>query len=297
MKKIVFACLALFLLSIQAAQASQLKQYSKQFQIAPGINGVMVIVGYASDAKSINKLMKTVIKQAKQTHALLDINNKQSQVKKINAAAGQKDAVKVSWPILDAFKSAQSISRWTKGVFDIVSGKGSYRNIEINTKESTIKLIRPKMKVNFSEIIDGLLADYLMHLIQASGMKNVLLKVGTVFRGIGHSLVGNWKIEVQENFASSVQHSLKLNVTNSAIAAISATNPQYKTVRNYRTDKTIYPRCKGVVLVMNTAAFAQGVAQAVYALGPHEGMKFLNKFGKARALIVDANGQFIKKGM
>jgi len=48
---------------------------------------------------------------------------------------------------------------------------------------------------------------------------------------------------------------------------------------------------------MNTAVFAQGVAQAVYAMGPQAGSKFLDEFAKARGLIVDANGQFIKKGM
>ncbi|MFH1874480.1 MAG: FAD:protein FMN transferase [Pseudomonadota bacterium] len=281
----------------QVSQASDIKQYSKQFQLAPNISGAMIIVGYVADEKDINKLMDSVVEEAKHTYLLLDANSSLSQVGQVNAAAGKKDGVKVNWQVLDAFKSAQSISKWTGGVFDIVDGKNSYRNIEIDAKNSTIRLMRTNMQVNFQEVMDGLLADYMMRLIQASGMKNALLKVGTVFRGIGNSVNGTWKIEIQENFASSVQHALKLSVINSAIAAISATDNKYRTVKDYRTGKSSNPGCKGVVLVMNTAVFAQGVAQAVYVMGPQEGSKFLDEFIKARGLIVDANGQFIKKGM
>jgi thiamine biosynthesis lipoprotein ApbE len=153
------------------------------------------------------------------------------------------------------------------------------------------------MRVDFAPIIEGFLADYIIKLVYTAGMRNALVRVGGVFRGVGQAPNGPWMIEVQENFASAVQHALKLTVVNTGIASISSQKHWERKIWDYRSKSKGKPKCKGVVIVMNEAAFAQGVAHAVYTLGPQEGIKFLDKFGKARGLIVDAQGQFLRKGM
>jgi len=161
-----------------------------------------------------------------------------------------------------------------------------------------VALRKDNARVSFDHLIEGLLADYIVTMIKAANMENVLVKVGNVFRGTGQSINGTWKVEVQEYFATDVQHVLKLSIIDSGLSAISVTDPKYVNLLNHRTGQNTRPDCKGAVIIMNEAALAEGVAYAAFAMGFDEGVKFLEKFNKARGLLVDSHGQFYKtKGM
>lgn len=273
--------------------AQEAKQFQQKFNLKNGTSGVIVIIGWPADAKNIEKLGETVIDETNRTYDLLDSNNPASDVSKLNVNAG-KGPVKVGWQVVDAFKAAGQVAGWTKGAFDVVAAGGDYRDISIDGNASTVELKKPGMQARFDPIMDGYLADYMINLIYTAKMQNAMVKVGNVFRGVGQSLYGPWKIQVQEDSSAYARHALNLTVSNTGIATISATQFRGVPLIDFRSKQAVQPQIKGATIIMKDAALAQGIAYAVFVMGPGDGINFLNKFGKARGLIVDAQGKFLK---
>jgi thiamine biosynthesis lipoprotein len=290
-----FTSLLLCLLASSSfAQSSgEPKQFQQRFNLKNGTSGVIVIIGWPADSGNIEKLAQMVVDETNRTFDLLDAGNPASDVSKLNSGAGN-GPVKVSWQVVDAFKAASQVSGWTNGAFDVVSSNGDYRDISIDADASTVELKKAGMQVKFDPIIDGYLADYMINLIHTAKMQNAMVKVGNVFRGIGQSLYGPWKIQVQEDSAAYARHALNLTVSNTGIATISATQFRASPLIDFRSKQTVRPGLKGATIIMKEAAHAQGIAYAVFVMGPSEGINFLNRFGKARGLIVDAQGKFLK---
>jgi len=269
------------------------KQFQQKFELSNGTKGVIIMIGWPADAKNIEKLTDKVISEANHALTLFDANNPSSDIYKLNSSAGISP-VKVSWQVLNTIKTAIKVSNWTKGAFDIVTSNGDYRNISIDENSQTVDLKNHGMQLNLEQILDGFLADYMLDLIYTAKMANAMVKVGNVFRGIGQSLFGPWKIQVQEDSEAYARHALNLTVSNTGIATISATQFKNTPLIDFRSKKQIKPKIKGATVVMPTASEAQGLAYAVFVLGPDEGINFLNKLGNARGLIVDSEGKFLK---
>lgn len=274
------------------AQESGAKQFQQNFSIRGGINGTLIIVGLSSDAANIQKLADMVIAEAQRTYDLLDASNPSSEVSMLNSGAGQGKK-KVSWQVADAFAAAKKAAQWSKGAFDIVTVGGDYNSINVNEKDSTVELKKAGMEVRFDSIVNGYLADYMVGLVYQANMQNTMVRVGNVFRGLGNSLYGPWKIQVQEDSTAYARHALDVTVTNTGIATISATDFHSKPLIDYRSKNPVTPKSKGATIVMNEAALAQGIAYAVFVVGPEDGMNLLAKSG-GRGLIVDAQGKFLK---
>lgn len=294
--KFLFAVFALLVSSTALAQgygSSSPQEFQRRFSIGNRINGVIVTIAWPSDKKDIEKLGDIVTAEAERTYNLLNANNPQSEAYRINSSAGSTPVV-VSWQTIDAIKKAKQVAQWTKGTFDIVTSNGNYNDIEIDDKTSTVKLKNGGMRISFDPIIDGFLADYIINMIYTANVHNAMVKVGNVFRGIGNGLHGPWKIQVQEDSAAYARHALNLTVSNTGIATVSATQFRYSPLVDFRSKKSINPRLKGATIVMNDAMSAQGIAYAVFVWGPQEGINFLNKFGRAKGLIVDSKGKFLR---
>ncbi len=273
---------------------SGIKQYQRQFSIGGRLPAAILIVGYEKDAKDVERLFDLLIAKANESFARLDWQNPQGDVARINASAGS-GSVKVSDDVTAAFKAAVQSAGWTGGAFDIVvAGDGSYKDISVNEGSSTVELKKSGMQVHLDNMVNGFLAEFLIRYINAANMQNAMVKVGNVFRGIGSAMYGPWKIQVQDDAGTFAHHALNLSVSNTGIATVSASQFRAAPPVDGRTKQPIQPRCKGVTLVMNDAALAEGVAQGVFILGADEGMKLLEKLGKAKALIVDNDGKFMR---
>ena len=277
----------------QESPSAAPKQFQQNFSIKGQVNGSIIIIGWPADAASIQKLADMTIAEAQRTYDLLDAANPASDIAKLNAGSG-KGKIQVSWQTVEAFKAAQKVAQWTKGAFDVVVLNGDYHAISIDEKASTIELKNQGMEVRLDPIIDGYLADYMINLINAAKMQNAMVRVGNVFRGIGESLYGPWRIQVQEDSAAYARHALNLTISNTGIATISAAEFRVKPLMDYRSKKTMAPTCKGATIVTSEGALALGLAYAVFVVGPDEGMKLLNNIGKVRGLIVDSQGKFLR---
>lgn len=284
---------ALFVLLFSGhSNAQDAKQYQQNFSIKGRVSGTIIIVGLVQDAANIQKLADMVIAEAEKVYDSLDASNPSSEIAKLNASGG-KGKQKVSWQVADALKAAKKVAGWTKGAFDVVAVGGNYDSISVDDNDDMVEFKKAGMEVRMDNIIEGVLADFMIGLINQANMKNAMVRVGNVFRGTGISPFGPWRIQVQEDSTSYAKHALNLTVSGTGIATISATDFRAKPLLDYRSGNTAGITSKGATIVMNEAALAQGIAYGVFVMGPEAGMNLLSKVG-GRGLIVDSQGKFLR---
>lgn len=284
-------CAALLLGGVSPASAQGgIKQYQRRIALGGRLSGAIILVGYAKDAGDIGKLLTIVVQKANAAYANLDWRNPASQVGQLNARAGTKEKrVRVTDDVFAAFQAALKVSRWTKGAFDIAyAGKGSYKDIKL--KGNSVELKRSGMQVRFDPIVAGFLADLILRYLYTGGMQNAIVKVGNVFRGMGNSIGGPWKVQVQDDEGTFARHALNLTVRNTGISTVSANQYRHEPLIDPRSKKRITPPCRGVTAVMSDAALAQGIAHAAFVAGYPEGFSLLSQ--RAKGLMVDNQGRF-----
>lgn len=147
---------------------------------------------------------------------------------------------------------------------------------------------------DIASLQDGFLADAVLRYLYAGGMKNILVRINATFRGIGQSRQGPWTVQVQDEEGTFAHHALNLTLQNTGVATVTAGQFRGKTLIDPRTKQPVTLRTRGVVVVSREAALAQGVAQAIFLMGPQEGMALFQRLPDVKGMIVDADGNFLR---
>lgn len=288
----IIAVIIFFLSAPSAFAQSGLQQFQRQTMLGGRLPVAMLVVGFDRDSADIEKLFDVVSAKADSAHANLDWRNPSGDIGRLNANAGQ-GPVTVSADTIAALETAERISKWSKGAFDIASaGEGTFRDVKINKGSSSATLKRTGMQIRFDQMIEGFVAEYITRLIYAAGMQNAMVKAGNVFRGLGVNTMGPWRVQIQDNEGTFAHHALNLTVSNTGVASVSASQFRAAKLIDPRSKNEIGASVRGVVVVMNDAAEADGISRAVFVLGPDAGIKLLSSV--AKGLIIDGNGKFLR---
>ena len=284
-----------FLLLISSTALAEPKQFARKFQLDDKVGAVMII-GYQEDAAAVEKLIDLTVNEAKRIHLLLDYRNPQGDIGKLNALNDTAE-VKLNEDVFTAFKAATRVAEWTHGAFDVTypSEQGDYTSYKLNEEKNTIKIKKAGLQFRFDHIEDGYIADVLVRFIYANGMKNVLVKVGNTFRGIGSSLYGPWKIQIQDDAGTYAHRALNLGIQNTGAAIVSRTQfAGNSPLIDPRSKQQIQASMRGNTVVMKEAALAQAYAYALFVLGPKDGYDHAVTLAQGKALIVDSKGTFLR---
>lgn len=263
----------------QILHASGLEQYQHRVTIGGRVPGAVLIVGWQKDEKDVKRLVDLVAQHADEAYRTIN-----GDISRLNgSSAGTTQTV--GWQTAELLSRGVQVSKWTKtDILKAPGGNGGYKDISVKEKSRSVEIKKDGIRLQAQSIINGYIADLMIRYISASNMQNAMVKVGNVFRGMGQSTRGPWKIQVQEDSSTYARHALNITVSNSGAATISST-------------QMTASRCKGATIIMNEAALAEGVAYAIMIKGPNEGMKILSKLGSARGLIVDKSGKFVRYGL
>ena len=280
--------------AVSSTAAASPKQFARKFEL-DGKLGAIMLIGYEEDAAAVEKLISMAVDEAKRIHLELDYRNPQGDVGKLNAL-NDKVEVKLSDDVFTAFKAATRVSEWTHGAFDVTyaSPDGDYTFYKLNEEKNLIKIKKAGLQFRFDQIEDGYIADVLVRFIYANGMKNVLVKMGNVFRGTGSSLYGPWKIQIQDDAGTYAHRALNLGIQNTGAAIVSRTQFAKNPLIDPRNKQNMEPSMRGNTVVMKEAALAQAYASALFVLGAKEGYDHAVALAQGKALIVDNNGTFLR---
>ncbi|MDP2972856.1 MAG: FAD:protein FMN transferase, partial [Deltaproteobacteria bacterium] len=245
-----------------------------------------------------------------------------SDVSRLNRSAG-KEWVKVSPETLEVIKKSQEISRLSEGGFDITIApltqlwrKARERGVPPPSEEvkkifSLVNfgnlLIRPDRKVflkkkgmaiDLGGIAKGYAVDRAFEILMSLGYKNLIVNAGGDLRTGGLKNNEPWSIGIQ-NPRSAEKVMATISVSDSAIATSGDYEKFFfhkgKRYHHILNPKTGFPAdgCQSVTILSKDGMTADGLATAVFVLGPEKGYALCQKIGGVECLIVDREGKAV----
>src|SRR5581483_9286122 len=134
-----------------------------------------------SDAVWADNCIDSAVTEINRVEKLLSTLNEDGQITGINRNAGLKP-VKISAEVFRLIERALDISELTQGAFDITysadinqeeSGSGrftNYRNVVLNSENTTVFLQEKGMRIGFGAISKGYAADRAKYILQMMGV-------------------------------------------------------------------------------------------------------------------------------
>ncbi|CCG53670.1 ApbE family protein precursor [Flavobacterium indicum GPTSA100-9 = DSM 17447] len=278
----------------------------------------------ANDSLSAENYIDEAIAEIERIENLISEWRPQTQISEVNRNAGIKP-VKVDQEVLRLTQSALHFSTITQGAFDIsivamdkiwkFDGtmtalpseeaiqksveKVDYRNIEIDTINSTLFLKKTGMKIGFGSIGKGYAADQARKLLELKGVKAGIINASgdltTWGKQVDHSY---WTIGITnpfetEDFVKIVKLKRYAVTTSGNYEKFAEINGQrYSHIINPKTGYPSTGICSATVFGPS-AEIANGYSTSIMVLGVEEGLKLLELNPEYCALIITDKGKII----
>jgi thiamine biosynthesis lipoprotein len=243
-------------------------------------------------------------------------------VTQINRAAG-KEWIRISPETIQVIKKAQQISELSEGGFDITVapitelwrkarekkippsaeevkeklGLVNFKNIELN-REGKVYLKKKGMAIDLGGIAKGYAVDRAFDVLRSLGYKNLIVNAGGDLRAGGLKNNQPWSIGIQ-NPREPKKILTRIPVSDMAVAT-SGDYERFLIYEGKRYHHIFNPRdgfpaegCQSVTIVTKDGMTADGLATAVFVLGPEKGYSLCQKLDGVECLIVDKDGKMI----
>ncbi|CAI9681016.1 FAD:protein FMN transferase [Elizabethkingia anophelis] len=249
----------------------------------------------------------------------------ETQISQVNQNAGIKP-IKVDREVFDLTKKGLYFSKLTDGAFDISivamdkiwkfddsmdelpseqAIKESvrnvdYRNIILDSTNSTIFLRNPGMKIGFGSIGKGYAADKTRDLMKSMGVKAGIIDASGDISTWGTQPDGKpWAIGINNPFNDHKMAAI-LYFKENAVTT-SGSYEKYAEIHGKRyshimNPKTGYPSTglTSVTITGPNATMANGFSTSIMVLGEKEGLKLLKQFPEYHYLLITDKGKIVK---
>ncbi|WP_244859982.1 FAD:protein FMN transferase [Nitrosococcus oceani] len=238
------------------------------------------------------------------------------------------DWVSVSTEIVKVLEEAQSISRLSKGAFDVTVGPlvnlwgfgpGSYTNeipsrremeaekervgfkqLQVRHSPPAVRKKRGDIYVDLSAIAKGYGVDRIAELLEAQGIYHYLVDIGGEERIQGHGPEGApWRIAIERPVAGERRVQRILELDSGAVATsgnyrnyFEQDGKRYSHTLDPRTGWPITHKLASVTVVDATAMRADALATALFVLGPEEGLQLAEQEQIPALFIIKMSGRF-----
>lgn len=315
--------LKIVLLLISTFSFSQVEQ-TKTVNL---MGSVFQITLVDSDSISAHQNINKAILEIERIENLISEWRPQTQISKVNQNAGIKP-VQVDKEVFELTKKAIWFSEISNGAFDIsivamdkiwkfdgtmekLPSKRAirnsivnvnYKNIVLDSINSTIFLSKKGMKIGFGSIGKGYAADKARKLLQESGIKAGIINAAGDIAAWGTQINGNpWRIGVNNPLETGETIEILEFSGNNAVTT-SGNYEKYVEINNKRyshiiNPKTGYPSTEliSVTIIGPNAEMCNGFSTSIMVLGLKKGMKLINKFSDYQYIIITNKADIIKK--
>jgi thiamine biosynthesis lipoprotein len=285
--------------------------------------GTMIeIILMGDDEGSANKAALQAFQEMKRIETLMSPWIDSSDVTRINRSAG-KEWVKVSPETMEVIKKAKEISELSEGGFDItvaplvelwreagerktppsmkdVKGKldlVNFRKIGIDPK-GKVFLEKEGMAIDLGGIAKGHAVDKAFNVLRSLGYNNLIVNAGGDLRVGGTKNNQPWSIGIQN---PREPQNILTRIPLSDVAV--ATSGDYQKFFIYQDKKYHHifnPKngfstegCQSVTIVTKDCTTADGLATAIFVLGPQKGYALCQKLDGVDCLIAYEEGKII----
>ena len=286
--------------------------------------GTMIeIILMGDDEGSADQAVLQAFQEMKRIETLMSSWIDSSDVTRINRSAG-KEWVKVSPETMEVIKKAKEISELSEGAFDItvaplvdlwrkarekktppsvedVKGKldlVNFRNIGIDPK-GRVFLKKEGMAIDLGGIAKGHAVDKAFNVLRSLGYHNLIVNAGGDLRAGGKKHNQPWSIGIQ-NPREPQKILTRIPLSDAAVATSGDYQKffiyQGKQYHHIVNPKNGFPTegCQSVTIVTKSCIAADGLATAIFVLGPKKGYALCQKLDGVDCLIVYEEGKIIR---
>ena len=269
----------------------------------------------------IRKAFSDAIDELKRIQALMTTWTNDSEVSRINQAAG-KAPVKVGDETYAIIKESVHAGDISEGTFDITfhtlhglwkfdedldphppsdaAVKArlpfvSYKNIVLDEKEHSVFLKKKETQIGLGGIAKGYGVDMAVRVIEKAGIPSFFVQAGGDLFARGKKPDGSeWSAGVRDPRGPDGSFFAMIPLTDHAFSTAGDYERSY-VIGDKRYHHIIDPRtgqpataCRSVTIWAPTALLADEIDDAVFILGPEKGMKLVESIDGVGAVIVDA---------
>jgi thiamine biosynthesis lipoprotein len=283
---------------------------------------VIEITLLGEDEEAAQKAALQAFQEIKRIEQLMSPWIETSEVSRLSRSAG-KEWIKVSPETLEVIQKSQKISKLSEGAFDITIApltglwrkareRGippapeevkkildlvNYKNL-LTQPERKVFLKKERMVIDPGGIAKGYAVDRAFEILTSLGYKNLIVNAGGDLRAGGLKNHQPWSIGIQ-NPRSSEKIMATISMSDSAIATSGDYEKffvfQGKRYHHILDPKTGYPadECQSVTILAKSAMTADGLATAVFVLGPEKGYALCQRLEGVECLIMDRQGRMV----
>lgn len=268
-----------------------------------------------------SKAFDDAITEIKRIEALMTTWRPESEVSRINTAAG-KSAVKVSDETFAVIKESVHASEISEGTFDItfetlhglwkfdedldphppseadVKARlpfVGFKNIKLDEKERSVMLAQSRTRIGLGGIAKGYAVDMAARVLERAGLTSFFVQAGGDLLARGRKPDGTeWQAGIRDPRGPEWKYFAKVSLSDHAFSTAGDYERSY-IVDGRRYHHILDPRtgqpamaCRSVTVWAPTAFLADTIDDAVFILGPEKGMKLVESIEGVGAVIVDA---------
>ena len=174
-----------------------------------------------------------------------------------------------------------------------------YKNIELNSEESSIRFLKKSVKIDFGGIAKGYAVDRAKDIMASRGIKNGLVNLGGNIFALGNaSGKRKWKIGVQDpRDKDKVLYSFEL--TDRAIST-SGNYERFFEIGGKRYSHIMNPLtgepCEGIIsvtVVADSAEEADALSTAIFVMGEEKGLTLAKSIKGIEVLMLKEDSKII----
>ena len=177
----------------------------------------------------------------------------------------------------------------------------NYKLIEMNPQTREVYLPHPDMRIGLGGVGKGYAVDQAFAMLIQGGLRNVMVNgAGDIRVASAADAIRPWKIAVRNPFAGRDTAMGYFPLSKGAVATsgdyeryFCLGDKKYHHVFDARS-KEFTERVASVTLIAETALIADLYATTVMALGPEEGLAFLNRRKHVYGFVMTQDGQILK---
>lgn len=278
----------------------------------------------AADQSEAEKLLGLGIREIERLEDLLSEFRPNSVLSTINQNSGIKK-VHLNPELYDFFQRCLQLSSLTQGYFDISVGplkalyqfknqtiqfptetqiqstltRTGFQHIELDPTDRSIFLKKKNMHLSVAAIGKGYAADQVKKIWQRAGLQSGYINASGDLTAFGKRPDGtNWKVGIAN--PDDKAKMLFYSPVENASVATSGDYEQHFWSDGKRYSHNINPLTglplhgiKSVTVFSPSAELSDSMATAVYAMGPEQGMDFIDQLPHTHAIIIDEKNQVL----
>lgn len=294
-------------------------------------------VVFHDDGALVERAVQAAFAEIERLDALMTTWTPDSEVSRINAAAGTGVRTQVSPETFVVLERSLWIAERSRGAFDVTVGAfqglwkfdqdndGSipserdvrarkalvdYRGLELDPEQRAVWLSRAGQRITLGGIAKGYIVDRAVAVLRESGLVNFLVQSGGDLYAAGHHGERPWRVGIQDPRAPRAEG----QAADSSFALIELSDAAFNTSGDYerfvlkngrRYHHILDPRTgfpvrhtRSVTVLAPTSFLADTVDTAVFVMGVKDGLALIESLPGVEALIVDGrNGLHQSSGL